>query len=350
MPRQKIKTRRGPSFLQRITRIRINPLVASFLGWGIAGVAVIAIAAVLISNLLVYNAFAVYLDGELIGHMPRNAANEELTSEEFHNHAVLSLQAARAGARVNVEQQVTIEPARAPIGERSLQSEMLSLLTRRFNYTIAATAIYVNGNREALMRTAIDLEHVESLLQQRWRNDYTVMAEFVEGWETRTEYVCPEEATFDSPEEAYWRLDRPTEQIYRHVVQDGENLSVLAVRFGTTVPTIMGDNNLTSVNVWVGDVLYIYTYLPLLSVRTFDDIRTMEPIEMPLEEIEMPEMPQGFTNVLQQGQPGQQASIVRIVRENGVERYRQTIEPEVIIEPITHIVQVGTGAGAVDVR
>jgi len=340
--------RRGSSPWQRIASFRINPLVVSLIGWGTLAVVVVAVSFWFITGLLVDNAFAVYMDDELVGFIPI-PAGEEITSEEFHNRAVLSLQAARGGARVRVDQTVTIELARASGNERVGHSDMMGLLIRQFTYQIAAIAIYVRGEPMALLRTMSDLQHVEYLLQERWFNEYTVGAEFVEGWETQIVYVHSEEE-FDTAENAYWRLDTTKLQIYTHTVSDGENLSVIAVRFGTTVNNIMRDNNLTSPNIRPGDRLQILTYLPLLSVRTFDEIAHMELIEMPVEEIPTPELPLAFTNVIQEGQAGQQQVITRITRESGIERSRETLDAEVLVPPITHRVEVGTGAANVEIR
>lgn len=343
----KKSTRKTPSFFARFLRVKVNMKYVSIVSWGIAAIAFLAIAGWFIMSLLVYNSFEVFLDGESIGFIPYS---EDLTSEDFHNYAVLSLQAARGGATVNVEQRVTIEPARASTTQRGTRSDILGILTRRFRYTIAATEIYVDGEFRALIRTQSDLEHVKHLLQERWFNENTVGAEFVDGWEERILNVHPDETEFCTPEEAYWRLDVQTMQMYLYTVVLGDNLGNIAVAFGTTVDAIMRDNGLTSTNIRVGDELYIYTRRPLLTVRTFDEIASFEIIEMPVETIYNPALPQAFTNVIQEGQAGQQEVITRITRENGTERYREILEPQIIIQPITHIIEVGTGAGGLDVR
>jgi len=234
-----------------------------------------------------YNSFAVYLDDELIGHI---MISDSLTSEDFHNNAVLHLQTAIGGANVMVEQQVTIEPARARRRDIFTHSEIFAILNRRFDYAVAAIEVYVNGELEALLRTETDLEHVKYLLQSVWFTEYTVSAEFVNGWETVTRYVCPDETEFCTPEQAYWRLDRTTVQTHNYTVQIGDNFSGIAARFGSTVDRIAEENNLTSVNsIAIGDVLVINTYMPLLTVRTVDEIGDL-----------------------------------RIIRENGVEVLRET--------------------------
>ena len=60
-----------------------------------------------------YNALGVYVDGSLAGHIP---FAENLSSEAFHADAVRDFQA-RMMAEVEVDQVVTLAPARVPASE-----------------------------------------------------------------------------------------------------------------------------------------------------------------------------------------------------------------------------------------
>jgi uncharacterized protein YabE (DUF348 family) len=112
----------------------------------------------------------------------------------------------------------------------------------------------------------------------------------------------------------------------------------------------MGDNSLTSHNIFVGDNLLIYTQLPLLAVRTFDEIPTMELIEMPLVYNDNPDLPLTVTNIIQEGQPGQQEVRLRVEYINGIEQSRVTLNPRILIEPVPHIIERGTGAAEMERR
>lgn len=346
------KPKRKPSPFRRISKfIVIPPVVASIVAWSIAGIAMIAIAIWFITGLLVDNAFAVYLDDERIGYI---ALADDLTSEDFHNQAVLSLQAARRGVRVNVNERVTIEPTRTAARNLEAQGDIIARLNRAggFTFTIAAHEIWVNDSFEALLRTQSDLNHVRFLLEEHWRNENTVAAEIIGGWEVRTVYVCPDEYDdeFDSPEEAYFRLDRFEMQVYEYTVVSGDNLSAIALRFGTTVDRIMGHNSLTTTNLTIGQSLLIYTQMPLLSVLTIDETYTTEAIEAPVITNHNADLPRGVPNIVQQGQPGLARVIERVERVNGVERSRTTLDPEVEVEPIAHIIEEGTGAAVTERR
>ncbi|MDR0271831.1 MAG: G5 domain-containing protein, partial [Clostridiales bacterium] len=227
---------------------------------------------------------------------------------------------------------------------------IFAITTRLFTFTIAAIEIHVNGEFEARMRTEADLEEVERLLHEEYRNDNTVGSEFVSGWETIIVQVNLEETEFFTPLEAYYRLDRTTLQPYEYIVKDRDTLGSIALSFGTTVNRIMLDNNLTSTLIRPGDLLTINTNLPLLAVRTFDDYRTPELIEMPVDTRYTDELPLHESRIVQQGQQGQQMTVERVTRVNNMEVSREMREPEITIEPVPHIVEVGTGAAAMERR
>ncbi|MCL2577491.1 MAG: G5 domain-containing protein [Defluviitaleaceae bacterium] len=355
-PEREDRVRKQPNrfllILGKILFYRINPLYVSIAGWGIAGFAAVGIIIWFGMSLFVDNSFAVYLDDELIGHIP---ITDDLTSESFHEYAVLSLEASRGGVRVNVEQTVTIEPARVSSSQVGRRSDVLGLLTRKFDYTIAATAIYVNGNFEALMRTQACLDHLKQELFTRWQsdpNEEMINAEFIGEWEEIVRYVDPdpEVTEFTDARQAFNRLDRPTMQMYPYTVVRGDNLGSIAVRYGTDINRIMRDNDLKGTNIFPGEVLQIYTSRPLLSVRTYNEIRTEESIPMPIDPIENPDLPNHITRVVQYGAPGLKVTRELVIRENGVERSRETLESETITEPVIHIIEQGTGSGSLVIR
>jgi len=344
MKKKKPKQRRK----SLLSNIRINPLYVSIASWSAVGIATIVVFVWFISGLFVDNAFAVFLDGELIGHIHMT---DGLTSEQFHDSAVLRLQASRGGARVNVRNRVTIEEARVAGNERSTHDVIFGLLQRRFSYTIAAIGIHVNGRCEGItLRTPTDLEQLKLMLQEYWFNEFTVKAEFIQPWAEVIVYVDPDDTDFWTPQEAYGRLSRMEMQMYTYMIQRGDNLERIANRFGTPVWRIMEDNGLTNYIIHPYTTLEIEVPRPLLSVRTFDEISTEEPIPMPVEERENPSLSLHTPNIIQHGSPGLQRSVLRITRENGVERHRETLEAEVLVPPVIHIVEVGTGAPAQDVR
>jgi LysM repeat protein len=351
---ERVKKPPNPAFeiIGKIMYYRINPLYISIAGWLVAVAAAAGIIFWFGMNMFVDNSFAVYLDDELIGYI---ALNERTTSESFHGDAVAYLEMTHGNVRAFVEQTVTIQPARVSSREISSHNVIHGLLTRKFDYTISATAIYVNGNFEALMRTQTCLEYLKAKLFSRWLPDngeIMVRAEFIGDWEEKERLVNPDPqiTEFTDAMQAFNRLDRPTMQMYPYTVVSGDNLGRIALRFDTDINRIMQNNNLTSHNIFPGDVLQIYTSRPLLSVRTYNEIPTTEDIPMPVETRENPDLPSHAQNIIQYGSSGVQETRELIIRENGVERSRETLEAVIIKEPIVHIIEQGVGSGSMEIR
>lgn len=197
---QRVKDR-GYDMFKKFLSSSVGMVIATALALGLAG-----------CGLLGVNAFAVYLDGTHFGYIEMDS---ELPFEDFHNMAVLSLQAAHGNVNVRVDQHATIVPTRTTAENLETYNEIIMRLIREgFTFEISAFEIWVHGGLEARIRTESDLLHLESMLQEIWWNENTVASEFAEGWKVRRVYVCPYETEFDSPETAYFRLERTTMRKY----------------------------------------------------------------------------------------------------------------------------------------
>ncbi|MCL2372474.1 MAG: G5 domain-containing protein [Defluviitaleaceae bacterium] len=303
-------------------------------------VAVLVIVIIVGSNLLSHNAFAVYLDGRHMGYIPIDV---ELESETFHNQAVAMLEA--GGASVLVDQRVTIRATRASRGDIVPRLNMAGTLSRNFTYRVLLRAIYVNGDFEALVRTDECAEEVARMLKEPFETVNTVHSEFVDRWDVRVETIDMEDANILTPVGAFERLDRPTVYRHAHVVQSNENLGVIATRFNTTSERIAQDNNITlQTIIRPGDVLYVQTTRPLLSVRTVDELESEETIPISTEVRYDPDVPENAPReIIQQGQEGRRQVIHRITRIDGIEVSNETMPGQIITPDVTHIVVEGTG-------
>jgi hypothetical protein len=327
---------------------RINQRLASLV------VGVIVLAAFAISGLLIvrsitnYNAFAVYLGGRHMGYINYIA---DLTSEAFHNSAVVRLESQR-GSQVSVNEIVTITATRAPVADRLLRAEMELRLAAGFTYHIAAVAIYVNNEREVLLRSQRESDQVRIALTEGFTTDYTTHVDFVQPVRFVTQMVDSTFEDFDTVQNSIFRLTRNTGQHYAYTVRDGDTLGSIAGYFGgeATVTRIMDDNGLTSHIIHPNWVLQIYRQLPLLSIITYDDIVTEMAAPMETQTVENEQLALAQQNIVSPGRPGTQRTTVRIVRIDGVEVERRYLDPEIIEAPVAEIIEVGTGEPQLDIR
>lgn len=286
------------------------------------------------------NALAVYLDDRLMGHIPMN---RETTSESFHNEVIANL-AAHHQTEVVVAHQVTVLPARW-VSRRQLaeRPSMISQIGMAMDYQISVRAIYINGEQEALVRSDYCIGEIERRIMAEWMNDNTVESYFSTDWEIRNVVVDHNYEGILSPLEAIALLDRTEMMRIPYEIRSGDNLGSIATRFGTTASIIADANNIpVTARIYPGNTLYIPSRQPVLSVVTIDEVATYHTIEMPVEEIENPDMDESTTQVTQEGSPGQGRSIQRITRVNGATQSTEQLESEIVTPPVTHIIEVGT--------
>jgi hypothetical protein len=286
------------------------------------------------------NAIAVFLEDELVGYI---ALSREIDEETIQTQAVNRLEAS-LGARVRVDQSVTIQTA--SIAGRNIQSfmDVVDQISRGFTYKIAAEAIYIDGEAISVLRTQAEVDAVADRLFAPYRNEFTVTAEFVEPWETRTKLVDEEE--LGSVEEALLRLDRNVRVLVDYVVQSGDTLGAIALRNNTTIAKICLDNPpLTATSIIrPGEVYKLETTRPFMSVRTTDEITRTESIPMQTVERENPLEHVNFQRVIEDGRDGEREVTVRITRVNGVQTGQEEVigPPRITLNPLDRVVEVGT--------
>jgi len=336
-PPRRPQRRQNPAF-------EISPKVKTYTILGIIIATVITIVTLILVQVMATNSLAVYLDDRFVAYV--GIIDPEMTSDRFHNMAVGQLEHS-LGAEVNALERVTIRQARAPAGEIILPSMLWSILntpTYGFTFEIAAADIYVNGVREATLRGMTEAQHLERMLREDFYTQYTQRSEFVEDWIVEPRFIDPNSTEYVDAMTAFRRLSRTVQVVEPHIVQSGDTLSGLSLRYETSIQQIVRD----TVGVYydtilsVGQPLMIQKSRPLLSVRTFDYINVVQEIPMPVESIHNPALGPAVTNTIQNGRPGQEYARTRVTYENRVEVYRETLESLVIHEPVVHIVEMGS--------
>jgi len=294
------------------------------------------------------NVLAVFVDDRHVGYIPMNS---ETTSQSFHNEVIANIEDNHQ-TEVIASQQVTVEPARWVSGRNVTErTTMISQLGIYMDYQIRVRAIYVNNQLEALVRSDACVADIERRITAEWRNENTVDSYFATDWRIDTLVVDRDYEGILSPLEAIAVLDRSDIVTFPYIVQPGESLWVLAPRFGTTIENIANLNNITTdAGLEIGQTLYIRTRRPILSVITIDEFAAYYPIEMPVETIYTNDREESTTYVVQEGFPGERRNVQRITRLNGETIQTEQLESEVIHEPVTRIVEVGTRPAVLERR
>jgi len=334
------RRRSRPQHRNSLLPKNMDPRIKKFLNIGVTAAILGTLGIMIVLRFFSFNALAVYLDDELVGHI---ALDRALTSEEFHDEAI-EFHAARTGD-IRTTQRVTVTPARwVAARDISARNEVFNSIGFYLEYDIMARAIYVNGNREGLVRSDQYVNQIILLMTQRFRNENTIHYEFTAEWEIRHVRVNPEEEVLLSTTEAIAVLDRNVMTRYPYVVRSGDSWGAIATRFGT-YPTALANLNNMTINdiIHPGQTLYVNTFRPLLSVVTVDKVVTIEDTPPEVEELLNPDLPAAVINVIEEGTPGQRQVSQLITYINGVQRGEpEDLEEEILRFPTTRIIEVGT--------
>jgi len=347
--RQTQNNRRKEARRRPVRRRSMPPRLKSFLNKGLAFIIMGGLVIMLGLRFFSYNALAVYLDNLHVGYI---ILHRETTSESFHNDVISHLEATYM-TDVVVSQRVTVSPARR-VANRNINRDrgsMISLLGREMNVQVVARAIYVNNQFEVIVRSEDCVTNIENTIKNGWRTDDTIEAVFTVHWDARPYNINADDDRIWHWQDAMHHLDRRVTAYHRHVVLEGENLTVIARLYGTTAADIANLNNRTlAQQLNVGEILTVRTLRPLLSVQTVDETVIYQRVEIPVEVRYSPYLAISTREIIQEGVPGEQRIAQRITRINDMIISTETLEAVITLEPIPEIVEEGTRPAVIERR
>ena len=317
-------------------------IIRAFKYWALGLIAIAFIVLAMI-NVFGHNAWAVYLDDRFLGYMP---INREVEPESVHNSAVSHLSTFLLGADVVVNETATVHTTRARAREIYEAPDMIRRISQSFTYQIIASAIYLDGERIAVLRSLSDAEHVAAEIKRPFTTVNTLreLTVIEEDWQIRQVTVGQDEE-MDTPDDVVQWLLRPINDVIRHVIRQGDTQGALAVEFNTTIERISYLNNITIDTILgTGNILLIEITRPRLTIRTIDQETRIEPIPKNVEIVENPDLHiSAVLPPIEYGRDGEMEVVQRITRLNGI----QTGAPEIIStrtisEPVTRVEEVGT--------
>ena|GEM_PF-1318429 len=329
--------------LSKPPRKNNKPLGAIGRGLGYVCLGGILIALLVMGGILMTsnNAIAVYLGETRIGYLPLNRETREWNPEDVQQQAITHRERTLV-AEIRVNEQVSLTPVR--VNRREITNvtitEIISQVSAGFTYQVMATAIYIHGEQIAIMRTQLAAEHVENWFLIAFRNENTIEA-FIEGWELRN-FLVPDEG-WDTDNDAIERLDRQVEAVVGYVVQDGDTKGAIALRHGIPFNRLLEDNNLEpEATIRPGNIIYIRSTRPFLSVRTIEEVTREEITPVEIETRYNYQLAAGDINVIQEGREGLREVTLRITYVNGQPESEEAIRVNTLQEPELRIVEVGT--------
>jgi len=328
----------------------IPPRVKRVLKFWALGIIALAFIFMAFVNRFNHNAWAVYLDDQFLGYMP---INREAEPESVHESAVSHLSDS-IGAEIQVSEEAIVRTTRArrSSGEFKTTQEMILLISRHFTYQIVGSAIYIDGERIAIMRNVAEAEHVAQEITRQYINENTLEAltSFQEDWQLVR--VLADIEDMDSPTDVIQFLERPIAATFEHTVRAGDTQGGLAAEFNIALDRIGYLNNISSDTIIrVGEPIILETIRPRLTVITVDEVYVLEDIPKEEETRYNADKLSDITTIIQDGRDGQQRVVRRYTLVNGIQDGAPEIVSTQVLRPAeSRILEIGTAASVIDVR
>ncbi|MCR2805370.1 M23 family metallopeptidase [Paenibacillus soyae] len=165
--------------------------------------------------------------------------------------------------------------------------------------------------------------------------------DFVEEVQVTSVDVAPTEIA--EGEEIYKKIIDGSTKPTKYIVQAGDCIGCIAQKFDIS-PQVIYENNpwIEDDKITIGDELDLTVLMPELTVRTVETLVEMESIAPPVEVRKNDKVRVGEQKIIQEGVEGTQRLTYRIEKQNGYVVTEELVGQEVVVEPITEIVEKGT--------
>lgn len=216
--------------------------------------------------------------------------------------------------------------------------------TYLFNQIGAVMKSYVLTVDGKVIGAATDEAEISGLLEDlkaRYTDENTVSVDFTSAVHVSHQYISSEVEQDAAAIRDMLTANTNGQTTYE--VQPGDTFMQLAWDNGMEMEEMEALNPSVDVDkLQIGQLLNIKEEIPFLGVRTVNSISYQEPIACPVEEVKDDSMYQGDSTILQQGVQGQSLISANVTYLNGKEQARDITGSEVVSEPTTKIVAVGT--------
>ena len=321
----------------------------------VAGVAAIGLVVLLMVILGIWalvnkNAYAIYVDDALIGHIARaQEIDEDLIFARAVDYLGATLQ-----ATVQVNETLAIKAASASRKDLLQINDAIADISRAFTYKIEASAIMVDGLEISTLKNENEVQDVMDYLFRPFKYDGVdyVYVGFVEEWVVIKKLV--DEDALNTVEETIRVLDRSITDIIEYTVVSDDTLAQIARRYNIpldSIPEENQDQGITLSSILYPDmVLRLKVNRPYLSVETIEQASRLEVIPAPIRNEDNHLQPSTYSRILAEGEDGEQEVITRITRINGVKIREEDIETRIVKQPIDRVLEIGKSYAAPERR
>ncbi len=198
---------------------------------------------------------------------------------------------------------------------------------------------------EGVIVTAVKTEEEAIKLLEEYKKEYTSETTLEVSFNKNVEIISarvPKSAILPY-EDAFKALKTPVGGIKTHTVKEGETISEIAELTGTTTKKVLDMNpGLTPEKLQIGQKLNVSDTTPAIAVKTKEAVTAVEKIAYDTNKIKDATQYTGITIVVSDGEYGEKEVSYDVYKENGIITERIATAEQVLKEPVTKQVKVGT--------
>ena len=220
-------------------------------------------------------------------------------------------------------------------------SQVETYLFDQIGEVMKTSVLTVGGQMMGAVDSEAALTAMLDAIKAPYINENTVSARFAEPVAISREYTATSELKDVDTMRAALTANRMEQVDY--IVQPGDTFSGIANSRGLRTEELLQLNPGVDINkLMVGQTLTISQAVPFLSVETVDHLTYDAPVAFEVEEVPSADLYQGDTKVLTPGVEGLATYDADVTFLNGVEQQRVINSMDVITQPTTQVVAVGT--------
>ncbi|MDE6107876.1 MAG: M23 family metallopeptidase, partial [Oscillospiraceae bacterium] len=240
-----------------------------------------------------------------------------------------------------LEPTITYTPQLALREDQATASHVETYLFDQIGEIMQTSMITVNGQALGAVDDGDALSALLDSIMAPYVNDNTISAVFLESVSVNRQYSPTADLRELSELEAIL-TSNSMEQV-DYTVQPGDTFSGIAYNLGMSMRELQALNPDVDVD-WlhIGDVLTVSQAVPFLSVQTVDNLTYEGPVEFEIEKVPNDSMYQGDSKIVSPGVEGSAIYNADITYINGREQSRVINSTEVLTQPVTQVVEVGT--------
>jgi len=299
----------------------------------LAAMSVVGIAAVI--GTVYTPSYVVSVDGVPLG-LVEHQQDFEAAVERVESRASAIL-----GYDYHVDSEITYQFALSEQKDFPSTSIFETYLLNQIGEVMKSYVLSVDGQ---VIGATVDRADIEALLervQAPYVNENTQSVRFLSNIQIIHEYA-PSSLEQD-PDALFAALTADNEQSTTYAVQPGDTFMALAYANGMDMDEMEALNPGIDINkLIVGQELVIHERVPVLSVQTVERVTYTQSIPFSTEQVKDSSLYVGETRVTREGSAGERLITADVTYQNGYEKNRDILTEEVVSEPVSKIVAVGT--------